>query len=931
MTSRLRDLVDVARLQRLTDELYRATGIPSSIISAEGEILTGSGWQRICTDFHRHHPEIARACLESDTGPHRKSSDDGGYTVYECPMGLVDARAPIVLDGQLVAYVFSGQILAEPVDEATEARFRDQARRFGLDEARYLEALREVPVFPPERFRAAVRFLAGFAHLVADLGMTRKHELEAADRSRLALLSLAEDHRMAAEALRRSEARFRELVENLNDVVYAVGLDGTLDYVSPSITRVLGFVPEEVVGRPYDDLVFLDDLDRIRTAFDEVIAGRLEPREYRMVHRDGGVRWVRTSSRPLVRDGAPAGLQGVLTDVTESHLAHEALGRSERLLSEAEAISTVGGWEYEVAPGRMSWTAGIRRIYGVGPDFDPNDIDADASFYPGEAAQTITLAFERAVREGAPYDLELPFEPSGGGRKWVRTVGRPDVVDGRVVRVVGTLMDITDRKLADLELEERRNELEWLLRSMSNAFVLFESVFNDAGAFVSYRFVFINEAYERITGVRNDEVRGRTVHEVWPGTEPEWIRRYGEVAVTGVTQRFEMYHQPTAKLYDCSVYRPWPSRDRFCVVFEDVTERRKAEEALRESEARYRGLFTSMAEGCALHEIILARDGRPADYRFLDANPAFYELTGLDPSILGRTVLEVLPATERTWIETYGRVAQTGEPVQLEQYSGALERWYEVRAFAPQPGRFATVFLDVTDRRRSEEERNRLLDDLRGMALRLSAAEEDERQRLARELHDRVGQNLTVIGLNLTMIGNLLPPETHLEIGPRLDAAADLLADTVREVRQVMADLRPPMLDDYGLLPALGWLVDQVGGRTGLRVSVGGHEPDPRLGAETELALFRIAQEALTNVVKHAAASRAEVRLAQDGSRVTISVTDDGRGFAVDAPRGSGAGRSAWGLAIMEERATAVGGELTVRSAPGEGTRVAVALDRGGP
>jgi PAS domain S-box-containing protein len=116
---------------------------------------------------------------------------------------------------------------------------------------------------------------------------------------------------------------------------------------------------------------------------------------------------------------------------------------------------------------------------------------------------------------------------------------------------------------------------------MINAFVLFDSVFDENGEFVSYRFVFINEAYETITGVKNEAVQGKTVHEVWPETEPDWIKKYGEVAVTGVPQTFEMYHSPTNKLYHCNVYRPWDSPDRFCVIFDDITERKEIEAELQ--------------------------------------------------------------------------------------------------------------------------------------------------------------------------------------------------------------------------------------------------------------------------------------------------------------------------------------------------------------
>jgi PAS domain S-box-containing protein len=156
------------------------------------------------------------------------------------------------------------------------------------------------------------------------------------------------------------------------------------------------------------------------------------------------------------------------------------------------------------------------------------------------------------------------------------------------------------------------------------------------------------------------------------------------------------------------------------LVFQDQTDARAKQRELIESETRYRSLFTEMLEGFALHEIICDKEGKPIDYRFLSVNPAFERLTGLKaPEITGKTVLEVMPQTEASWIERYGKVAITGEPVTFENFAGELDRYYRVTAFCPQKGRFAVLFEDITERRRGElllaQEKERLAVTLRSI------------------------------------------------------------------------------------------------------------------------------------------------------------------------------------------------------------------------
>jgi len=210
-------------------------------------------------------------------------------------------------------------------------------------------------------------------------------------------------------------------------------------------------------------------------------------------------------------------------------------------------------------------------------DFFPGQNHFD--LYPHEENQAI---FQQVVDSGKPFFVAAkPFEfldqPERGVTYWDWSLIPTRDASGKTLGLVFTLAEITSRVRAEEQLREHARELQWLFKSMINAFVLFESVFDADGNFISYRFVYINDAYERITGVKNEEVKGRTVHEVWPETESEWIKKYGGVAVSGVTQTFDLYHDPTGKLYHCNVYRPWDTPDRFCVIFEDITERKRTE------------------------------------------------------------------------------------------------------------------------------------------------------------------------------------------------------------------------------------------------------------------------------------------------------------------------------------------------------------------
>jgi PAS domain S-box-containing protein len=234
--------------------------------------------------------------------------------------------------------------------------------------------------------------------------------------------------------------------------------------------------------------------------------------------------------------------------------------------------------------------------------------------------------------------------------------------------------------------------------------------------------------------------------------------------------------------------------------------------------------------------------------------------------------------------------------------------------------------IDISVRKSAEAATDQYARRLRATSHRLLTVQEAERRTLARELHDAVGQELTALSLNLTIIDAGLPDATLPKLRERLEDSQELLEETTRHLRNIMVELRPPGLDELGLLAALKEHAVQVVRRTEVAVPVSGIEPQPRLAPTEEIALFRIAQEALNNVVKHAQASEARLSLQQNSHSVVLTISDDGIGF--DTARKPIMGGYGMGTTTMRERADAIGARLTLESVIGAGTRIIVELTR---
>ena len=261
-----------------------------------------------------------------------------------------------------------------------------------------------------------------------------------------------------------------------------------------------------------------------------------------------------------------------------------------------------------------------------------------------------------------------------------------------------------ERLRSEDALRESEERYRTLFSSIDEGFCVIELIFNELNQAVDYRFLEVNPTFERQVGLH--EAAGQLVSELIPNLEPYWYEIYGRVSQTGEAVRFINEVKGLGRWLDVYACRVGgPDSRKVAVVFNDISERRRSEEALRNSEERYRYLFNSIDEGFCVVEMMFDEQEQPIDYRFLEVNPTFEKQSGLH-NAAGKRIRELAPEIEASWFTRYGDVAVTGEPVRFINESKILNSWFDVYAFrvgGQESRRVAIIFNNITERTKSEQ------------------------------------------------------------------------------------------------------------------------------------------------------------------------------------------------------------------------------------
>ncbi|MCX6297210.1 MAG: PAS domain-containing protein, partial [Bacteroidetes bacterium] len=385
----------------------------------------------------------------------------------------------------------------------------------------------------------------------------------------------------------------------------------------------------------------------------------------------------------------------IVSDVTECKKTEVALANSNKLLADSQKIGKVGGWEFNIDTLEQTWTEETCRIHEVELGYKP-DVEEGIDFYLPASRPIIKRAVRNAIEKGESFDLELEIFTANKNLKWVHTIGNADLINRRVY---GFFQDITDQKKIELKLKESETKFKSLYNSIpiptytwkivGNEFFLLQ--YNDEAVSIHY-----SSIKERI---------GMTAGELYYDSSEILFDLNLCYKEQSSFQKELIYNDKSNNEYKYLYLKyAFVGPDLVIIHVENITERKKSEEALRESKNKYHGLFDTMQEFVIVVEVVNDSNGNPYDFKYLSLNKSAERLTGLtEEKVVGRTYREIEKNINEDVIITVGEVAQRRQPAIREWYSYPTKRWLMQHLYSVNSGQVVFLGIDITKRKLMED------------------------------------------------------------------------------------------------------------------------------------------------------------------------------------------------------------------------------------
>jgi PAS domain S-box-containing protein len=702
------------------------------------------------------------------------------------------------------------------------------------------------------------------------------------------------------------EGLFRTLENSSRAGIYVLQ-GGRFRFVNAHAAYYWGFSKDELIGMKSMSLVHPDDRDRVRQDAVDMLKGkRTSSYEFRTIAKDGDVRWI-TETITSIRYKGKRAVLGNSMDITEQIKAriklaelealeasileaipHAVIGlRNRRIIFANDGVKAVFGWEARDLIGKRT-----RVFYRTHKDFEAIARDLYATL---EHQRTFRSEFPCRRKDGEQIECMVSASRIG------ETLQEKNVVI--------TYEDITDRKRA-----------EAAYKTMADS--------SQAGVYVVQNgtFQFVNRNAAGYAGYSTEELAGMdSLGLVHPDDRDKVIRNSREMLSRKRTSphEFRIITKDGRIRWIMETVTLIPFRGERAVLGNsmDITEQIEARNKLADLEALEASILEAIPHaviGLKDRRIIFVNDGVEAVFGWKAADligkstRVLYQ-TDEDYDAIARDLYSSLEK-KRTFVAEFPCRRKDGIGIECIVSASRIGKKLEKKSIV-------ITYEDITDRKRAEAEIGRSREQLRNLSAHLQSVREKERTRIARELHDELGQLLTALNTGLVLLNKKIPEE-QTSLRGQTGSMIDLVGMTMQTLKRIYMDLRPGMLDHLGLAVAIGWQAGEFEKRTGILCKLSVDPEDLALDPELSTDIFRIFQETLTNITRHAEATKIAVSLKRNAKGVELAVRDNGKGIAEEQMTKP----NSFGLLGIKERTHYWGGDVRITGKQGRGTKVRISI-----
>lgn len=702
------------------------------------------------------------------------------------------------------------------------------------------------------------------------------------------------------------EGLYRTLEHTSRAGIYVVQ-DGKFQFVNQYAAEYWGYPREDLIGMESMSLVHPEDRERVRQAAIQMLLGnRTSSYEFRTITKSGDIRWITEVITSIRYKGRRAAL-GNSMDITEQIEARDKLAELEAL--EASILEAIPHAVIGLKNRRIIFANdGVERVFGWRADeligsttrvLYRSDGDWDA----------IARELYSTLETRRTHSTEFPCRRKDGRHIECLTTASRIGDSLKDKNIVITYEDITDRKIA-----------EEVYRTMADS--------SQAGVYVVQDgvFQFVNENAARYAGYSQKELTGMNSMQLVLPEDRFMVKENSHKLLHGEKKSPHEFRIATKDgrirwIMETVTFIAYRGRRAVLGNSMDITEMIEARAKMEKLEALEASILEAIPHaviGLQDRRVIFANDGLEAVFGWKAR-----DIVGMSSRILYRTdrdyeaIAKILYSTlekRRTVSLEFTCRRKDGRDIECLLSASRTGESLQNR-------RIVITYEDITERNRAKEELERSRQQMRNLSAHLQSIREKERTRIARELHDELGQLLTALNMDIILLNRKIPPDQR-ELRERINAMSGLVDVTMKTLKRIYMDLRPGMLDHLGLPVAIEWQANEFSKRTGIPCRITVKPEDMQLNADLSTAVFRIFHETLTNVSRHAEAKRVEVSLKLSCGEIRLVVKDNGKGITEEQM----AKPDSFGLLGIRERVSYWGGAVKITGKQGKGTTVSIRI-----